>query len=490
MTFHHNDQQFYPENMYTDILTGSSLNRVNDEDLCSQVNYIWTAALLSVIGLLVTMVQYVGEPIQCLCPAQLTEAQCNYTKALCWVKHNYFVHEESPIALKEEDRYELTIAYYPWIPWILFFMAAMLNVPNILWQTFVPGSGLDLKKFIFKADSHEALDNLGKVMMLWLGKRKKKDSSIVDKFQKTVGSCGLFWCGKFERSYLCGLLLFTKFSYLLITVGCFFVLGIFIEESMLTYGIDVVNDYLHGASYELNRFPIYTICDIKVRQLANIQTYSFQCILPLNMYNQKIFLFLWFWLLMISAMNAYSLVKWALYLLSYSNRWRFVKMYVTMLHHLLPRKKPRPTEDLNANSVSADGGAEADSEITLADNDTQLSPLSGARAGDENPSSLSSMPRRMRVSFSDASPTLRPRSGIRRWGARRPVSSIEADDKELPAPASQKRSISRITRKMMKEFGHDGVVVFRLLENAVGVVISNRIFQELYEQLEKGNHLS
>ena len=369
-------------------------------------------------------------------------------------------------------------------------MAAMLNVPNILWQTFVPGSGLDLKKFIFKADSHEALDNLGKVMMLWLGKRKKKDSSIVDKFQKTVGSCGLFWCGKFERSYLCGLLLFTKFSYLLITVGCFFVLGIFIEESMLTYGIDVVNDYLHGASYELNRFPIYTICDIKVRQLANIQTYSFQCILPLNMYNQKIFLVLWFWLLMISAMNAYSLVKWALYLLSYSNRWRFVKMYVTMLHHLLPRKKARPTADQNANSVSADGGAESDSEITLADNDTQLSPLSGARAGDENPSSLSSIPRRMRVSFSDASPTLRPRSGIRRWGARRHLSSIEADDRQLPALASQKRSISRITRKMMKEFGHDGVVVFRLLENAVGVVISNRIFQELYEQLEKGNHLS
>ncbi|RUS70674.1 hypothetical protein EGW08_021564, partial [Elysia chlorotica] len=418
-----------------DILTGSSLNRVNDEDLCSQINYVWTATIVAVIGLLVTMVQYVGEPIQCLCPAQLTEAQCNYTKALCWVKHNYFVHEENPIALKEEDRYELTIAYYPWIPWILFAMAAMLNIPNILWQTFAPGSGLDLKKFIFQADTHENLDNLGKILMLWLGKRKqRKDSNVVEKFQKTVGSCGFFWCGRFERSYLCGLLLFTKFSYLLVTVGCFFVLGIFIEESMLSYGFDVVDDYLHGVSYELNRFPVYTICDIKVRQLANIQTYSFQCVLPLNMYNQKIFLVLWFWLVLVSLVNAYSLAKWALYLLSYSSRRRFVKMYVMMLHHLLPRKRARLRVDPNANSIPANGyvgDAGPDSEITLADNDAQLLSLpEGAGVDAHADTSGVSRLRRMRVSFSDdASTGLRPRSGIRRWIPRKPAvrSSIEAD---------------------------------------------------------------
>ncbi|GFR81067.1 innexin [Elysia marginata] len=441
---------------YTELLTGASFSRVNDEDLCSQINYVWTAAILSVIGLLITMVQ------------------------------------DDPIALREEDRYEITIAYYPWVPWILFFMAGSLNVPNIIWATFAPGSGLDLKKFIFKADTHEALDNLGKVLMLWLGKRKKKDTSVVGRFQKTVGSCGLFWCGRFERSYLCGLLLFTKFSYLLVTVGCFLVLGIFIEESMLSYGFDVVDDFLHGASYDLKRFPVYTLCDIKVRQLANVQTFSFQCVLPLNMYNQKVFLVLWFWLILISIVNAYSLAKWALYLLSYSNRRNFVKMYVRMLHHLLPRKKARPRIDRNANAISPDAGAtEADSEITLADNNTQATPPSGASPVDAAAADPSvSRARRMRVSFQDNATTLRSRSRLGRWRSRRPVCSIEEDQEEPPAPTPQKRSISRITRKMLKEFGHDGVVVFRLLENAVGVVISNRIFQELYEQLEEGNHLS
>ena len=64
---------------------------------CIQLSFCMCAvcwrALTIVSNFLSVCVQYVGEPIQCLCPAQLTEAQCNYTKALCWVKHNYFVHE-------------------------------------------------------------------------------------------------------------------------------------------------------------------------------------------------------------------------------------------------------------------------------------------------------------------------------------------------------------------------------------------------------------
>ena len=368
-------------------------------------------------------------------------------------------------------------------------MAAMLNVPNILWQAFVPGCGLDLKKFIFKADTHEGLDNLGKLMLLWIGKRRRKEG-FIGNFHRAVGSCGLFWCGKFQKSYLCGLLLFTKFSYLLVTVGCFFSLSIFIEEGMLSYGFDVVDYYLHGMSYDLNRFPVYTICDIKVRQLQNIQTYSFQCVLPLNMYNQKVFLVLWFWLIWISLINAYSLVKWALYLLSYANRWRFVKMYVLMLHHLLPRKKPKPrTTDQNANAISTDGGGTDTntSEITPADNDSELTPLSGASAdGNSEGASASggARPRRVRVTLPSEDTSSARHRFCGAGNSRRPVSSIEEDyERESPAKR-EKRRVNRITRRMMKEFGHDGVVVFRLLENAVGVVISNRIFQELYEQLE------
>ncbi|GFO18377.1 innexin [Plakobranchus ocellatus] len=487
-------------NMFTDILTASSITRANDEDLCSQINYVWTAAFLSVVGLLITMAQYVGDPIQCLCPAQLTDAQCNYTKALCWVKHNYFVHEDSPIAFNEDDRYELTVAYYPWIPWILFTMAAVLNVPNILWQSFAPSSGLDLKKFIAKADMHENLDNLGKILMLWLGKRKRRDMSIVGKVRRAAGSCGLFWCGRYQRSYLCGLVLFTKLGYLVTSAGCFFALGIFIDENMLSYGLDVVSDFLHGASYNLARFPVYTICDIKIRQLANVHTYSFQCVLPYNMFNQKIFIFLWFWFIIISVINAYSFTKWALHLLSYANRRRFVENYARMLHHLLQRKNMViRRRDENADSIPADGEADGGADVGASHNpaggeeDIEIIPTTDPNAdGDRRARASVSdnpQPKRVRVTLPEARGLLRSRSHPRGELSARPVSSIEVDEVG-EANARRERSINWITSKMMQEFGHDGVAVFRILENSVGIVISNRIFQELYEQLSGNMHFS
>ena len=38
--------------------------------------------------------------------------------------------------------------------------------------------------------------------------------------------------------------------------------------------------------------------------------YSVQCVLPINMYNEKIFLFLWFWMVFVAAISCINFVTW------------------------------------------------------------------------------------------------------------------------------------------------------------------------------------
>jgi hypothetical protein len=72
---------------------------------------------------------------------------------------------------------------------------------------------------------------------------------------------------------------------------------------------------LHGKITEQQqkkkKLLIYFRCNFAVRNLAdNIHTYTVQCSLPINLFNEKIFLIIWFWLYFTTICTLFGFLYW------------------------------------------------------------------------------------------------------------------------------------------------------------------------------------
>lgn len=247
-----------------------------------------TMAFLLAFSMLLTAREYVGSPIDCHCP----NLPGSIVNSLCWVEST-FSHRSlfgasykgstvypgtgfAPPGISPEDRKYHT--YYQWVCFLLFAQALFFYAPRWLWKVWEGGrvsaivAALDIGSTVSQTDRAEARSLMADFLVVNMNR---------------------------NRWYLVKYIICELLSVVNVVVQVAltdYVLG----GGFFTYGLDLVS-WHRGANQEfvspaVMTFPRVAMCTfLKFGQSGTLENYEAICVLPLNILNEKLFAFLWFW---------------------------------------------------------------------------------------------------------------------------------------------------------------------------------------------------
>ena len=265
-----------------------------------KLHYKVTAPLLVCMSILITTNQIIGNPMECMLD-QINEFG-DVINQYCWIHTTFSVkkHYDARVGytvpyhgiglhVKGVDQ-ETYRTYYQYVPFFLVFQAISFFLPRWLWKTWEGGKvGLLLSGITNPKQKVEEQKENEKYLVNYLVKTFHKHDQYALKYY------------------------FAEFLNVANVFLNIFLLNLFLGGAFLTYGLDVVN--FPGISPEnrtdpmIKLFPRLTKCEWHFfGPGGSIQKNDALCVLALNILNEKIFILLWFWLLLLATISATSFV--------------------------------------------------------------------------------------------------------------------------------------------------------------------------------------
>ncbi|CAH1783160.1 unnamed protein product [Owenia fusiformis] len=317
-----------------------------DNDRVDRLNYRYTMSLLAIFALVVTTTQYVGKPMTCWTPAEFKDQMTKYTDTWCWTKGTYY-HPMEEVVPRENEPRMFEVAYYIWVPLFLMIQALLFYIPIKIWYIFNNRTGCDMNTVVKTAAKlGEVVQDKREVYLKYLVRyidnylTKNRDNTRTSKIvriqrflsQKLCCIC----CGKRTGSFMWTLYMLVKVLYIINVIGQLFILNVFIGSNYHVYGFEVMKDLAQGNDWRTSPvFPRVTLCSFKMRVLGNVHRHTFQCVLPVNLFNEKIYIFIWFWFVFVAAATCLNFLSWLLKSLS-STRRAFFKKHLVWMGRLQP----------------------------------------------------------------------------------------------------------------------------------------------------------
>jgi len=309
---------------------------IKNDDFYDRLSRKYSIMLLGVSFLIVSTSQFVGHPINCY-TQNIAGGHISYVNWVCWISSSYYLPFEKPLPTRYEQPPE-KIPYYQWVPFILLCMMFLFYLPGFVWRNLNKGCGINTKVITKMVNDMDQLDGekrektvraLAKHIDKALAYHREYEHGFMHNVRRRLGTILCCTIGRHSGNYLSLVYVFVKLLYIANAIGQLFLLNIFMGRGFSLIGIEAIQRWINGQDMEVvEKFPRITMCKFIIRTLGdNIQPYDVQCLLPINIYNEKIFLFIWFWLAFVAAASIYGLIKWLFYFSS-SARKNFIRRFL------------------------------------------------------------------------------------------------------------------------------------------------------------------
>ena len=291
------------------------------EDFADRLNHVWTFGLLLILGAIISWKYEFGEPISCWTPVQFSPATESYVHQACW-HHDMHYFPFTDTDIPGHERRDLIKTYYQWIPVVLCLQALLFKLPNIILYILHGYSGVDFDKVNGLTIGYNRLN---------ISERQNLANQLARYIYR--------WCSIFPRGLPWRLLTAIWFF-----VKCLYCINIIIQMVYIdkflkikdgphynstSYGDTIYENLFADTESEWRvspAFPRLIMCDLSVRQLRDLYQYSIQCVLNANLFTERVYMFLWLWLLCVAVVTMLSFMVWTLLTLLPFHRQRYVTL--------------------------------------------------------------------------------------------------------------------------------------------------------------------
>ena len=273
-----------------------------------KLHYRVTFGFLAACCLIVTSQHYVGDRINCVAEDKKNMKVIN---SFCFFSSTFTVpggdaHPGVGPYVQGEDP-EKHHAYYQWVPFVLFLQALAFYAPHYMWRVLEGGRMTLLVQYLEHSylSLTEANLKIGEDVIPTRSEKSHRLQIIRNVF--------------FQRLYI-------------LKVWAVDLILCEILNAVLLVCQILFTHHFVGSRSDLT-FPKMTKCNFhKYGSSGTIQLYDALCVLPLNLFHERIFLFLWYWYMVLSVMTAAGLLWRLVTFILHSRSIRFNKIAFAIIH--------------------------------------------------------------------------------------------------------------------------------------------------------------